>query len=423
MQTISPARLLKSFRDLIRGSLALCCALSLLGACAPAPEVRPHASAEYPQRLSDWGLIERRGDRLVLGEGVLPYDVNTPLFADYAQKLRTVWLPPGRSARFDADQAYDLPEGTLISKTFFYPTDGGIAQATESWDGRVESLDLARARLVETRLLVRQAEGWEALAYVWRGDEAWLSITGAIIPLPLAPPDGGAARAINYTVPSRNQCASCHVTGQEEDALMPIGLTTRQLNRGYGGGPGNQIADFQALGWLDGVPPATAWARNADWADADESLTRRCLGDTKGRSPGAIVDSCDSLAPRSKELAHLARSYLDANCGHCHNPLGRADTTGLWLNIHHGPLRRLGLCKPPIAAGQGTGGRRYSIVPGQPDASILVFRMADDDPATRMPEIGRSIVHQRGLAVVSDWIAALPNECAEPDYAGALAEG
>ena len=330
---------------------------------------------------------------MVLGEGVLPYDVNTPLFADYAQKLRTVWLPPGRSARFDADQAYDLPEGTLITKTFFYPTDGGVAQAAESWDGRLEALDLARAHLVETRLLVRQAEGWEALAYVWRGAEAWLSITGAIIPLPLAPPDGGAARPVNYMVPSRNQCASCHVTGQDGDALMPIGLTTRQLNRGYGGGPGNQIADFQALGWLDGVPPATEWARNADWVDTDESL------------------------------AHMARSYLDANCGHCHNPVGRADTTGLWLNTHHDTLRRLGLCKPPIAAGQGTGGRRYSIVPGQPDASILVFRMADDDPATRMPELGRSIVHRRGLAVVSDWIAALPNECAEPDYAGALAEG
>ena len=379
--------------DRATASFALCCGLSVLGACAPTPEVRLHASGEYPQRLSDWGLVERRGDRLVLGEGVLPYDVNTPLFADYAQKLRAVWLPPGQSGRFDADQAYALPVGTLISKTFFYPNVGGVAQAVEGWDGAVEALDLARTSLVETRLLVRQPEGWEALAYVWRGSEAWLSITGAIIPLRLAFEGGGTARTVNYMVPSRNQCASCHVTGQDGDALLPIGLTTRQLNRGYGGGPGNQIAHWQALGWLDGAPPATEWARNADWS-----------------SPG-------------EPLAGLARSYLDANCGHCHNPAGRADTTGLWLNAHHDTLRRLGLCKPPIAAGQGTGGRRYSIVPGQPDDSILVFRMADDDPATRMPEIGRSIVHQRGLAVVADWIAALPNECAEPDYAGALVSG
>ena len=373
--------------------LALWGGLALLAGCGPAPEVRLHAVGETPQRLSDWGVIERRGDRLALGEGVLAYDVNTPLFADYAQKLRTLWLPEGRSVRFDADQAYELPVGAVISKTFFYPTDGGIAQAAEGWDGAVEALDLARTRLVETRLLVRRAEGWEALAYVWRGDEAWLSITGAIIPLPLAPPDSGETRTVNYMVPSRNQCASCHVTGQDGDALQPIGLSTRQLNRGYGGGPGNQIARWQASGWLDGAPPSSEWTRNADWSDPDEP-----------------VDD-------------LARAYLDANCGHCHNPAGCADTTGLWLNAHNGSLRRLGLCKPPIAAGQGTGGRRYSIVPGQPDASILAFRMADDDPATRMPEIGRSIVHRRGLAVVSDWIAALPEECAEPEYAGALASG
>lgn len=365
--------------------------MALLAGCAPAPEVRLHAVGETPEQLSDWGVIERRGDRLALGEGVLPYDVNTPLFADYAQKLRTVWLPEGRSARFNADQAYELPLGALISKTFFYPTDGGVAQAAEGWDGAVETLDLARTRLLETRLLVLQPEGWEALAYVWRGDEAWLSITGAIISLPVAMEDGGEARTAHYMVPSRNQCASCHVTGQAGDALLPVGLTTRQLNRGYGGGPGNQIAHWQSLGWLDGAPASSEWTRNADWSDPGEPA------------------------------AHLARSYLDANCGHCHNPAGPADTTGLWLNAHHGVLRRLGLCKPPIAAGQGTGGRRYSIVPGQPDASILVFRMADDDPATRMPEIGRSIVHQRGLAVVADWIASLPDECAEPNYPGALA--
>ena len=373
--------------------MALWGGVALLAGCAPVPEVRLHAVGETPERLSDWGVIERRGDRLALGEGVLPYDVNTPLFADYAQKLRTVWLPEGSSAGFDADQAYELPVGAVISKTFFYPTDGGVAQAAEGWDGRIDTLDLARTRLLETRLLVHQPGGWEALAYIWHGDEAWLSITGAIIPLPVALGDGGEAKTAHYMEPSRNQCASCHVTGQDGDALLPIGLTTRQLNRGYGGGPGNQIAHWQELGWLDGAPPSSEWTRNADWSDPGEST------------------------------AHLARSYLDANCGHCHNPAGRADTTGLWLNAHHGVLRRLGLCKPPIAAGQGTGGRRYSIVPGQPDASILVFRMADDDPATRMPEIGRSIVHQRGLAVVADWIASLPNECAEPDYAGALAGG
>ena len=73
----------------------------------------------------------------------------------------------------------------------------------------------------------------------------------------------------------------------------------------------------------------------------------------------------------------------------------------------------MGFCKPPIAAGQGTGGRTYSIVPGDPDDSIIVFRMSTSDPGARMPELGRSLVHSEGVALVSDWIRTLGGECIE----------
>jgi len=81
--------------------------------------------------------------------------------------------------------------------------------------------------------------------------------------------------------------------------------------------------------------------RNADWSEPDEPLDP------------------------------LERSYLDANCGHCHNPFGPAAATGFWLNARSDSLRPLGLCKPPIAVGQGMGGRRCEIVPGQPVALHL----------------------------------------------------
>ena len=110
-------------------------------------------------------------------------------------------------------------------------------------------------------------------------------------------------------------------------------------------------------------------------------------------------------------VAEKARAYLDANCGHCHSPTGAADTSGLFLDSNTLSTRALGICKPPIAAGQGTGGRAYSIVPGAPDDSIIVFRMATDDPGTRMPELGRSLVHTEGVALVADWITELQGEC------------
>jgi len=111
--------------------------------------------------------------------------------------------------------------------------------------------------------------------------------------------------------------------------------------------------------------------------------------------------------------AEKARAYLDVNCGHCHNPRGAADTSGLLLDAATISTRALGICKPPIAAGQGTGGRAYSIVPGAPEDSIIVFRMATDDPGSRMPELGRSLVHREGVALVSEWVRGLAGECIE----------
>src|SRR3546814_358703 len=110
-------------------------------------------------------------------------------------------------------------------------------------------------------------------------------------------------------------------------------------------------------------------------------------------------------------LAGRARAYLDINCGHCHNEKGPADTSGLWLDVGDHPPRHLGLCKPSIAAGQGTGGHRFGIVPGKPAESILAYRMASDAPGVRMPEIGRDVVHREGVELIDAWIAAMEGGC------------
>jgi hypothetical protein len=55
----------------------------------------------------------------------------------------------------------------------------------------------------------------------------------------------------------------------------------------------------------------------------------------------------------------------------------------------------------------------FDIVPGNPDQSILVCRMASEEPEIRMPELGSVIAHEAGLEVVRDWIAAMePVDCA-----------
>ena len=360
----------------------------LLAGCArgPAPVVF-HAEG-YPAKLSDWNVVYRDGDRLALNERVVPFDLNTPLFSDYAHKLRTMWLPEGTSARYEPREAFDFPVGTILSKTFFYPTaagENGVARTEDtSRDHAGEGLDLRNVRMIETRLLVHRQQGWVALAYVWNAaqTEAMLERTGASVPLQLVAADG-SREPFTYQVPDQNQCAGCHASNNTTREIKPLGPKARHLNKDYAYATGgeNQLAHLVKLGYLHDVP-ATGVPRNADWRDAANA-----------------------------SLDGRARAYLDINCGHCHNPEGPADTSGLWLDSFDRDPRHLGLCKPPVAAGQGTGGHRFGIVPGQPDESILAYRMDSDDPGVMMPELGRDVVHREGVALVREWIAAMDGDC------------
>ncbi|HEX7035523.1 MAG TPA: SO2930 family diheme c-type cytochrome [Pseudomonadales bacterium] len=360
---------------------ALIAALALIAGCGGPPAVRVFEADRYPEWLSEWGLVTRDGNRLILGKDVTPYEVASPLFSDYALKLRTWYVPPDSRITYRAEGPFEFPPGSVITKTFFYPVHDGVAQAAPSWDGDVAGLDLDRHRLVETRLLVRRAGGWDALPYVWEGDDARLRITGALVRLELSV--DGAPTDLPYLVPARSECASCHATDHGARTLELIGLKAWQLDRPYYGHEGepSQLAAWAAADRLAGLPDVSARPAAVAWSDT------------------------------TRPVAERARAYLDANCGHCHSATGAADTSGLHLDRDAASFRDLGVCKPPIAAGRGTGGRPYSIVPGEPDRSILIYRMETDDPATRMPEIGRAVTHREGVALLTEWIADLPGRC------------
>ncbi len=352
--------------------IVLVALLALLGGCADPTQL----PAETPARLSEWRIFEIDGAVIAPRQGSFAYTLNTPLFSDYARKLRTLSLPEGRSISVDDAGNLSFPHGTVISKTFYYDRGEGRRLHVVQNTALTSRLDRSRVRLIETRLLVRRASGWEALPYVWNAEqtEAYLAPTGHI---ELLASDSGAT--FPYLVPDRNQCGSCHVTDTRRGALAPIGPTLANLDAPAGNGV-SQLDLLKARGWLRRELPEVR--PSADWQD-----------------PALPVEA-------------RARAYLAVNCGHCHNPHGAADTSGLFLDANtHDPLE-LGICKPPIAAGQGTGGRRYAIVPGDADASILVYRMTSRKPGAMMPELGRSLVHREGVALVRDWIDSLPGRCA-----------
>ena len=376
---------------------ACVCALALVACLRTAQPVHFFAEGR-PAKLSDWQVVYRDGGNLALNEGVVPYDLNTPLFSDYAHKLRTVWMPRGTSAKYDADGNFDFPVGTIISKTFYYPLAKGTAardsnavartydQSTDFSDKAQgeRGLKLANVRLIETRILVRRVGGWEALPYVWNPaqTEAVLARTGDAKPLELVS-DEGSKEPFTYVVPNENQCAGCHVADLKTKQIAPIGTKARHLNRqyAYASGNENQLMHWTKLGYLTGAADPASAAKNADWRDVAQPLDAR------------------------------ARAYLDVNCGHCHNAKGPANTTALDLTIFAAADRYLGVCKPPVAAGRGTGDHFFDIVPGTPQDSILPYRMRSHEPGVMMPEQGRTTTHVEGVALIEQWILALRGTC------------
>ncbi|WP_417477341.1 SO2930 family diheme c-type cytochrome [Maricaulis sp.] len=359
-----------------------------LAACGEQDTTPQYHATDNPRLLSEWGQLGIAAGELRLGEGVVPYDLNTPLFTDYALKLRTIWMPPGTRATYREGVALDFPVGTVITKTFYYPladTPGmvvaGDGHSLTNADG---SLDLSRVQMIETRILVRREAGWSALPYRWNADqsEAVLHRYGDIVPLEMINAEGEQT-TFSYVMPDANQCASCHAPDSNTRVIEPIGPKPRHINRvfDYPDGPQNQLEHLTEVGFLTGAPGPQDAPRNADWADVTAPLEAR------------------------------ARAYLDANCSHCHSPVGPADTSGLNLepDVPHGPAA--GFCKPPVAAGSGTGDRLFDIVPGEPDQSILVFRLDTVLPDQMMPELGRSTIHREGVALIRDWIESLPGDC------------
>lgn len=357
-----------------------------LAACTGHPATITFHAKDNPEALAEWGLFDVKDGRIAPRAGLVSYELATPLFSDYAQKWRAVFVPKGTAARYDPEKTFDFPVGTVIAKTFYYSAAGApdrvVKVTPASYQPGDQGLDLRHARLIETRLLVKRAAGWQALPYVWNAEQtgATLQRTGAELPLTFT--DAGKSTRFTYTVPNVNQCAGCHATDRTR-ALMPIGLKARHLNRDFPGSGGtmNQLTRLTRIGYLSGAPAPDTAPRDARFDDLNASIDAR------------------------------ARAYLDINCAHCHSATGPARVSGLWLDSPTMDMRKLGTCKPPIAAGTGTGNRAYSIVPGHPERSIMAYRLESDDPGEMMPEAGRSLTHAEGVGLIKQWIASLKGAC------------
>ncbi|MCB9768957.1 MAG: c-type cytochrome [Candidatus Omnitrophica bacterium] len=327
-------------------------------------QVRIDVDARRPaMNLSDYNLFSDLAT-LTPNDGVLPYQVNNSQYLDGALLRYFVYIPPAAKIEFDSNGLPNLPVGSALIQNLSFPTD--LRKPEEE------------ARQLETRLLIHQSKGWVAVPYLWNEDhsDAERSVVGEKTKIVWKDREG-ESQSFTYLTPDMNQCKRCH---KQNDEVSPIGFTTRNLNMDIESSRErqNQLEHWMALGLFTDSEGETVNERTVSWRD-----------------------------PSFGTIEERARAWLDINCSNCHNPEGEAIVSGLDLSLDQDHPVRFGIYKPPVAAGRGSGGFRFSIDPGKPQSSFLLHRIRSTEPGVMMPPLGRSTVDEEGSQLIEEWIAQI----------------
>jgi uncharacterized repeat protein (TIGR03806 family) len=287
-------------------------------------------------KLSDYHLYSGKLSDLTPGKGFVIYELATPLFSDYAEKQRLIGIPKALAFMATGDGLPQFPDGTILVKTFFY------------WQ---DKRDTSRGkRIIETRILLRSKDAWEAGTYVWNAaqNEALLTTTGLKTGIRWLD-EKGAERNIDYRVPSVKQCATCHYSG---NTISPIGFKIRNLNITVRRNNDSirQLQYFVDLGIAAPLDPSSFSTLPA-WNDSRYTLEQR------------------------------ARAYLDINCAHCHNEKGFCSRSDFRPAYENDPATTR------IAEKKG---------------KIIRFLRSG-----RMPLLGTTVLHEEGIQLIEDYLRTI----------------
>jgi uncharacterized repeat protein (TIGR03806 family) len=313
--------------------------------------------------LSEYGFYRGKIHDLQPVDEVIPYEPISSLFTDEAKKSRFVWMPAGRKARYNgAHDVMDFPNGAVLLKNFYYDN----------------ALPGGGRRILETRMLFKRAGQWEFADYVWNAEqtEAYLDLNGSNVAVSWTDEEGDP-RSIQYRIPSLVECQSCH---RRSGANIPIGPEPQNLNGDlwFSDGINNQLKQWVKHGILQPGYPKDIMSL-VRWDDPTQDLGLR------------------------------ARSYIDINCAHCHDEGRSCSYRDIRLAFERTvDPANLGVCVVPE---EPIPPYSHIVARGNVNRSVLHHRLTTNEEAVRMPLIGRSIVDEKGAAMIAAWIATLGPTC------------
>jgi len=327
-----------------------------------APRPDDASQPDFPRLLSQTGAF-RNVAALEVTPGLVPYDLQAPLWSDGAYKRRWMSLPESGVIQVHEDDPWQVPEGTIFVKHFEMPLD--------------DSQPDVRRRL-ETRLLVAARGGTAyGVSYKWNADEsdAELVLEGETASLSMRGADGVDYEQ-PYFYPGPRDCTYCH----SATSGYVLGLRTRQLNRNY-----QYRSDFPASNQL------VAWS---GWGFLDHDFDNTAT---------MIAPRLASLADESEPLEQRVRSYWDGNCAMCH--AGKEGSVLGWDARFVTPMDQQGLERAPRGGNPNL--PSMLIDPGKPDDSYIFVRGDTAEQPLRMPPIGRNRIDATYVQVLQQWIESL----------------
>jgi uncharacterized repeat protein (TIGR03806 family) len=338
---------------------------------ATAPEAT--ANAKFPRRLSESGIFTSVKDHEV-APGVMPYSVNVPQWCDNAVKQRFVAVPEMSTINFVEQSGnastWGFDDGTVTIETLSLEMEAGNAESLKR---------------IETRIIVKQQNHWLGYSYLWNDaqtDAALVDARGQDLVFSIA--DAAAAggkRQQTWRIPSRNECMVCH----SRAAAFVLGLRTEQMNKDhdYGGVIDNQLRAMNHIG---------LFTKPIEKAPSE-------------------YDAHSDLHDSAADLSERARAYLHVNCSVCHVSDGGGNAK-MQMTYHQKLAETKLIDEKPIHGTFGLADGRI-IAPGDPYASVLLYRLSKRGRG-RMPHVGSNVTDERGLELIHDWIANLPDEKEAP---------
>jgi uncharacterized repeat protein (TIGR03806 family) len=318
------------------------------------------ADGKLPQLLSQTGAFSDV-PRLQTVEGLIPYDLIVAFWSDGARKSRWAAIPRGK-VEFSPTGEWKFPNGTVFVKTFFLPTDAAQPQ---------------QQRRLETRLLVRDsAGGVYGATYKWRADGSDADLLpGALSEDITVRAADGTPHQQTWYYPSRQDCLTCHTPR----AGYVLGLNARQMNHDFtypSGTSNNELREWNRLGLFAPV------------------LTQRAL---------SALPALAAADDTSRSLEDRARSYLDANCSHCHRPGG---TVANFDARYETPLADQGLIDGPVLIDQGID--RPRVISAHDIWRSIMFMRVNTVGDIRMPPLARETIDTGGVNLLRQWIESMP---------------